>query len=81
MASKQCLKTYTNKLAICLAMMKRVLHACNVSSQLLSSIKGTVKEQPNARKVMQVSIVNPFWLNGMEPKAFYQLNHSHHSGI
>ena len=51
-------------------MIKHVFHACNVSSQLLSSVKGTFKEQPNVRKVMQVSIVNPFWLNGMETQGF-----------
>ena len=51
-------------------MMKSVFHAYNVSNQLLSNIKGTFKEQLNARKVMQVSIVNLFWLNGMETQGF-----------
>ena len=28
---------------------------------------------------MQVSIVNPFWLNNMETQALHQLNYLHHS--
>ena len=44
--------------------------AYNVSSQLISNIKGTFVEIPNPRKVMQVGMVNPFWLNGMETQGF-----------
>ena len=52
-----------------LAMMQSVLCAYNASSQLVS-IKGTFVESPNARKVAWVSMVNPFWLNGMETQGF-----------
>ena len=55
-------------------------HAYNVSSQLVSSIKGMFTEKLNVRKVMQVNIVNAFCLHGMETMAFHQLHHSHHSG-
>ena len=44
-----------------LAMIQNTLH-----SQLISSIKGTFIESPNARKVTQAGIVNPFKLNSME---------------
>ena len=59
--------------------MQSMLHTYNVSNQLASSIKGTFIESPNARKIMQVSMVNPFWPNGMETKAFYQLHYLHSS--
>ena len=55
---------------ILLAMMQSMLCAYNSSSQLVSSIKGTFIESPNARKVMQVSMVNLFWLNSMETQGF-----------
>ena len=47
-----------------LAMMQSTLYAYNASSQLVSSIKGMFVGSPNARKVMQVSMVNQFQLNG-----------------
>ena len=53
-----------------LAMIKRKLYAYNVSSQLVSSIKGTFVESLNLRKVTQVGMVNPFQLNGMEIQGF-----------
>ena len=49
-----------------LAMIQSMLCACNASSQLISSVKGTFVESPNARKVTRVRIVNSFQLNGME---------------
>ena len=40
----------------------------------------TFIESLNAREVTQVSMINLFWLNGMETEIIYQLHHSHHSG-
>ena len=48
----------------------------NASSQLISSIKGTFVDSPNARKVTQVRMVILFQLNSME---IQQLNHQHYS--
>ena len=53
-----------------LAMMQSVLCAYNASSQLVSSAKGTFVENPNARLVTQVGMVNLFRLNGMETQGF-----------
>ena len=53
-----------------LAMIQSVLRAYNASSQLISSIKGTFIESPNARKVMRVGMVNSFQLNDMETQGF-----------
>ena len=41
-----------------LAIMQSMLHTYNVSSQLVNCIKDTFIESPNARNIMQVSIVN-----------------------
>ena len=35
-----------------------------------SNVNGMFKESPNARKIMQVGMINPFWLNGMETQGF-----------
>ena len=53
-----------------LAMMQSTLHSYNASSQLVDSVKSTFVESPNIRKVMQVGMVNPFQLNGMEIQGF-----------
>ena len=47
-----------------LAMMQIALHAYNASSQLVRSIKSTFVEDPNARKVKRVRMVNLYWING-----------------
>ena len=62
-------------------MMLITLRACNASSQVVSSIKSTFVDNLIARKVMQVSMANPYWFNSMETKAFHQLNHHHHSMV
>ena len=62
-----------------LAMTQSGLRGHNTSSQLISSIKGTFVESQNTRKVTRVGMVNLFWLNSMEPRAFHGLNHPHHS--
>ena len=62
-----------------LPMIQSGLRGHNTSSQLISSIKDTFVESPNARKVMRVGMVNLFWLNGMESRAFHWLNQPHHS--
>ena len=62
-----------------LAMIQSGLRGHNTSSQLISSIKGTFVESPNTRKVTRVGMVNLFWLNGIEPRAFHWLNQPHHS--
>ena len=62
-----------------LAMMQSLLHAYNVSSQLVSSIKGTFVEILNARLVTQVGMVNPFQLNSMETQGFPLAKTPHHS--
>ena len=55
-----------------LTMMQSVLFAHNASSQLVTGIKGTFMESLNTRMVTLirmvtwVSMVNQFWLNGME---------------
>ena len=50
-----------------LATMQSVFHAYYASSQLVSSIK---EESANARNIMWVGIINPFWLKGMETQDF-----------
>ena len=49
-----------------LAMIQSTLRAYNASSQLISSVKCTFVENPNARKVTRVGMVNSFQFNGME---------------
>ena len=51
-------------------MVQSALRAYNASSQLVSTVKGTFVEIPNARKVMRVGMVDLFWLNGMETQDF-----------
>ena len=51
-------------------MMQSALHAYNENSKLVSSIKGMFIESWKAGKVMRVSMVNPFRLNGMETQGF-----------
>ena len=51
-------------------MIQSMLCAYNASSLLISSIKRMLVESPNARKVMQVGMVNSFQLNGMETQGF-----------
>ena len=40
--------------------VQSVLRSYSASIQLFSSVKGTFIDSPNARKVTQVSIANPF---------------------
>ena len=56
------------------------MHIMQIANFIVSSVKDMFIESLNARKVMRVSMVNPFQLNGMEPKAFYYLNNLQHSG-
>ena len=51
-------------------MIESKLRAYNVSSQLISSIKGTFVESLKARKVTGDGMVNPFRLNSMETQGF-----------
>ena len=51
-------------------MIQSILHAYNASSQLISSVKRTFVETPNARKVTRVAMVNSFQFNGMETQSF-----------
>ena len=61
--------------AICLQLaMQSTLCECEQPT-VYSSIKGTFIYSLNARKVMQVSMTNTFWLNTM---AFHLLHHSCH---
>ena len=53
-----------------LAMMQITFHAYNASSQLVSSIISRFAENPNARKVNQVGMANPYHINGMETQGF-----------
>ena len=53
-----------------LTMMQIMLCAYNVSSQLVSIIKSTFVEDSNSKKVMRVSMVNPYQFNGMEAQGF-----------
>ena len=43
-----------------LAMIQRTLRAYNASSQLIISVKRMFVENPNARRVMRVGMVNSF---------------------
>ena len=53
-------------------------HICMIShdtesasyNAMINSGKGTVVESLNARKAMQVNMVNPFQLNGLETQGF-----------
>ena len=56
----------------CLAMQSTL--AYNASSQLVSSIKGTFIENPNARKVTQVSMEKSSGSMAKKPKDFHQLH-------
>ena len=51
-------------------MMQITLYAYNASSQLVSSVKSKFVDYLNVGKVMQVSMVNPYWINSMETKGF-----------
>ena len=51
-------------------MIQSALYAYNANSQLVSTVKGTFVESPNARKVMQVGMVNLFQLNSIEIQGF-----------
>ena len=53
-----------------LAMMQSMLHAYNASNQMVISIKSMFVESLNARKVMQVGMVNPFPFNSTETQGF-----------
>ena len=53
-----------------LAVMQITLHAYNATSQLVSGIKGTFAESPNARKVKLVGMLNLLQLYGMEIQGF-----------
>ena len=50
--------------------MQSMLHVYSVSSQLVSSIKDTFVESPNANNVTQIGMINSFWLNGKEIQGF-----------
>ena len=50
--------------------MQSALHAYNENSKLVSNVKGMFIESLNAGKVTQVSMVNPFRLNGIETQGF-----------
>ena len=60
-----------------LSMIQSALRAYNASSQLISSVKRTFVENPNARRVMRVRIHSS--LTAWKPKSFHQLIHPHHS--
>ena len=62
-----------------LFMMQSSRCAYNASRILVSSIKGTFVEPKTQGRLCKSTMVNPFWLNGMEPIAFHQLNYLHHS--
>ena len=47
------------------------MHVMQIVKFVVNIVKDMFIESLNARKVMRVSMVNPFWLNGMEPKAFH----------
>ena len=51
-----------------LAMMQTALRAYNASSQLVSSAKSTFVENPKARKVKRVGMVNLYRINGIETR-------------
>ena len=57
-----------------LAMIQSALRAYNVSSQLISSVKHTFVDSPNARKVTRVGMVNSLQFNGMETQGFPSVN-------
>ena len=56
------------------AMIQSMLRTYNASSQLISSVKRTFVESPNARKVMRVGMVNSFQLNSMETQGLPSAN-------
>ena len=53
-----------------LSMMLSTQRTYNESSTMVISIKGAFVESLNARKAMQVGMVNPFQLNSMETQGF-----------
>ena len=53
-----------------LSMMQITLCVYNAKSQLVCSIKSTFVKNLNATNVIQVSMVNPYWINSMETQGF-----------
>ena len=64
-----------------LAMMQTALRAYNASSRLISSAKSTFIENPKARKVKRVGMINLYRINGIETQglSITELKTPHHS--
>ena len=62
-------------------MMQTALRAYNASSRLISSAKSTFIENPKARKVKRVGMVNLYRINGIETQglSITELKTPHHS--